>query len=254
MPYDSDAARGLCGAITSLLHGSANLTSAELASAVGPFAGYEANREPMLNVMQMHRDAVEQIDPSCQEYLRNAAAICGTTSSQAAPITVSAMPRHGARPDRDDQLPHGLRHDRHRTGHRTGQVQIARRRRHAQDRQQHRTAGSQDPRYDQPQIESILAYIEKNDTIEGSPDLDEAHLPVFDCAFTPRNGTRSINWRAHITMMAAAQPFLRERSARRSICRGTRRRPTSPTRTRRLAARSQGDRDLSRRLEGKPNR
>ena len=62
LAYDSDAARGLCGAMTALLHGAANLTSAELAAAVGPFDGYASNREPMLHVMQMHRDAVEQID------------------------------------------------------------------------------------------------------------------------------------------------------------------------------------------------
>ena len=62
--------------------------------------------------------------------------------------------------------------------------------------------------YDQPQIESILAYIDREDTIEGAPDLKDEHLPVFDCAFQPRNGTRSIAWRAHVRMMAAAQPFL----------------------------------------------
>jgi ribonucleoside-diphosphate reductase alpha chain len=60
LPYDSDAARGLCGAMTALLHGAANLTSAELAAAVGPFESFKVNREPMLHVMQMHRDAVEQ--------------------------------------------------------------------------------------------------------------------------------------------------------------------------------------------------
>ncbi|MCA9161244.1 MAG: vitamin B12-dependent ribonucleotide reductase, partial [Planctomycetales bacterium] len=50
--YDSDPARSMCGAITSLLHGAANLTSAEMAGVVGPFEGFESNREPMLNVMR----------------------------------------------------------------------------------------------------------------------------------------------------------------------------------------------------------
>ena len=62
--------------------------------------------------------------------------------------------------------------------------------------------------YDQPQIESILAYIDEHDTIEGAPDVKDEHLAVFDCAFQPRNGTRSIAWQAHVRMMAAAQPFL----------------------------------------------
>ena len=56
--YDSDAARGLCGSLTAILHGSAFRTSAELAAAVGPFEAYEENEEPFLKVMNMHRDAV----------------------------------------------------------------------------------------------------------------------------------------------------------------------------------------------------
>jgi ribonucleoside-diphosphate reductase alpha chain len=62
--------------------------------------------------------------------------------------------------------------------------------------------------YDQLAIDSILAYIDEHDTIESSPDLADEQLAVFDCAFTPRNGKRSIAWQAHIKMMAAAQPFL----------------------------------------------
>ena len=62
--------------------------------------------------------------------------------------------------------------------------------------------------YDEPQIESILGYIEKKDTIEGASELKDEHLPVFDCAFKPAGGKRSIKWRAHVSMMAAAQPFL----------------------------------------------
>ena len=62
--------------------------------------------------------------------------------------------------------------------------------------------------YDEPEIGSILAYINEHDTIEGSPDVKEEHLAVFDCAFQPRNGKRSIAWQAHVLMMAAAQPFL----------------------------------------------
>ena len=73
MAYDSPAARGLCGAVTALLHGEAKRTSAELAQAVGTFERYDQNREPMLNVMQMHREAVEHIDDSCPDYLKESA-------------------------------------------------------------------------------------------------------------------------------------------------------------------------------------
>ena len=63
--------------------------------------------------------------------------------------------------------------------------------------------------YDEPQIEAdIKRYVEEHDTIEGAPHLKDEHLPVFDCAFKPANGVRSIGWQAHVQMMAAAQPFL----------------------------------------------
>ncbi len=62
--------------------------------------------------------------------------------------------------------------------------------------------------YDRLSIENMLKFIEEHDTIEGAPGLKNEHLAVFDCAFKPQNGTRTIAWKAHVTMMAAAQPFL----------------------------------------------
>jgi ribonucleoside-diphosphate reductase alpha chain len=62
--------------------------------------------------------------------------------------------------------------------------------------------------YDQPEIRIILDHIDAEDTIEGAPGLDDADLPVFDCAFAPPLGGRSIHFRGHLKMMAAVQPFL----------------------------------------------
>ncbi|NUO83015.1 vitamin B12-dependent ribonucleotide reductase, partial [candidate division KSB1 bacterium] len=45
-------------------------------------------------------------------------------------------------------------------------------------------------------------------TIEGAPGLKDEHLPVFDCAFQPAKGKRSIHYMGHVKMMAAVQPFL----------------------------------------------
>jgi len=72
-PYDSDEGRDLAGAITSIMHGEAYRTSAEIAGIVGPFDGYALNREPMARVMQLHHDAVENIGPSCPRNLLNVA-------------------------------------------------------------------------------------------------------------------------------------------------------------------------------------
>ncbi|MDX1967224.1 MAG: vitamin B12-dependent ribonucleotide reductase, partial [Planctomycetaceae bacterium] len=73
IPYDSDAGRGIAGALTALLTGQAYLTSSRIASYLGPFEGYEENAAPMLRVMRMHRDAVDRIDFACPEFLRKAA-------------------------------------------------------------------------------------------------------------------------------------------------------------------------------------
>ena len=62
--------------------------------------------------------------------------------------------------------------------------------------------------YDQAEIAAIVAHVEAAGTIEGAPGLRDADLAVFDGAFVPTNGVRSIRWEGHVDMMAAAQPFL----------------------------------------------
>ena len=209
LAYDSNAASGMCGAITALLHGEANRTSAEMAAVVGPFPAYTTNRRSMLKVMEMHRQAVDQIDDACPRYLTQAAGQLwdevlergrrdGFRNAQATVLaptgTISFMmdcDTTGIEPDialvKYKQLAGG------------GMLKIL---------NQTVPLALSTLGYDQPQIESITAYISKNDTIEGSPDLQEEHLTIFDCAFKPAGGTRSIGWRAHVAMMAAAQPFL----------------------------------------------
>jgi ribonucleoside-diphosphate reductase alpha chain len=209
LAYDSDAAYGLCGSITALLHGSANLTSSELAGAVGPFEGYANNREPFLRVMQMHRNAVEEIDNAGPRNLKDAARKLwdevlekgrerGFRNAQATVLaptgTISFMmdcDTTGIEPDialvKYKQLAGG------------GMLKIV-----------NKTVplGLKNVGYDEPQVESIVKYINENDTIEGAPELQDEHLSIFDCAFKPANGVRSIPWRSHVRMMAAAQPFL----------------------------------------------
>jgi ribonucleoside-diphosphate reductase alpha chain len=209
LPYDSAAARGLCGSLTSLLHGEANRTSAELASVVGPFEGYASNEKPMLGVMQMHRDACDTIDDQGPAELKQAAQKLwddvlqigekfGFRNAQATVLaptgTISFMmdcDTTGIEPDialvKYKQLAGG------------GMLKIV---------NQTVRLGLQRLGYNESQVKNILSYIDANDTIEGAADLEVEHLPVFDCAFQAANGVRSIPWQAHVTMMAAAQPFL----------------------------------------------
>jgi len=62
--------------------------------------------------------------------------------------------------------------------------------------------------YTPTQVEEILAYVNERETIEGAPGLKQEHLSVFDCAFKPVNGDRSIHYMGHIRMMGAVQPFI----------------------------------------------
>ena len=209
IPYDSDAGRGIAGSLTALLTGQAYLTSSRIAGYLGPFAGYKENAEPMLRVMRMHRDAVDRIDYQCPEYLRSAAGKVwdecvdsgrqfGYRNAQATVLaptgTIAFMmdcDTTGIEPDialvKYKQLAGG---GMMKIVNRTVPLAL-------------KTLG-----YDSPEIERIVKHIEDHETIEGAEDLKSEHLPVFDCAFKAANGSRSIHWKAHVRMMAAAQPFL----------------------------------------------
>src|SRR5207248_2731817 len=62
--------------------------------------------------------------------------------------------------------------------------------------------------YTESQVSAITAHIETTGTIEGAPELADRHLAIFDCAFKPQNGTRTISHLGHIKMMGSVQPFI----------------------------------------------
>src|SRR5213075_588594 len=62
--------------------------------------------------------------------------------------------------------------------------------------------------YDSQAIQAIVEYIDEHETIEGAPLLRDEHLPVFDCAFKPTRGSRTIHYLGHVRMMGAVQPFI----------------------------------------------
>ncbi|MFM7593679.1 MAG: vitamin B12-dependent ribonucleotide reductase, partial [Isosphaeraceae bacterium] len=208
-PYDSDEGRDLAGAITSIMHGEAYRTSAEIAGIVGTFDGYALNREPMARVMQLHHDAVENIGPSCPRNLLNVARKLwdevldlgrrnGFRNSQVTVLaptgTIAFMmdcDTTGVEPD--------IALVKYKSLAGRGMLKIVNR----TVPMALRTLG-----YDEPTVEKIVDYIDKNDTIEGPSGLKPEHLPVFDCSFPPAGGGRSIHYRGHVKMMAAVQPFL----------------------------------------------
>ncbi|MCY4170663.1 MAG: vitamin B12-dependent ribonucleotide reductase [Bacteroidetes bacterium] len=213
LPYDSDQGRAVAGAIMAIEHAEAYARSAEIAAnpKIGPFAGYADNQESMLNVMRLHQQAANEIDESCPEYLLTAAKDSlkrmvdlgtkyGYRNSQVTVLaptgTIAFMmdcDTTGIEPDI------ALVKYKLLAGKGDGMLKIV-----------NRTVPEALTQlgYTQKQIGQILEYINEHDTIEGAPDLNEEDLAVFDCAFKPIQGTRSVSSTGHIRMMAACQPFV----------------------------------------------
>ncbi len=210
LPYDSDQARAIASAISALLTASAYLASAEIASVMGPFERFAENAEPMLKVMNMHREYAANIPEShCPDYLLNAAK---DTWDQA----IDAGTRFGYRNAQVTVLAPtgtiGFMMDCDTTGIEPeialvkykllaggGMLKLV-----------NKTVPMALERlgYDVQDIKAICDYIDQHETIEGADRLNPEHLPVFDCAFKPRNGKRHIHYSAHLKMMAAVQPFI----------------------------------------------
>ncbi len=210
LAYDSDEGRALAATLTSLLCGQAYLSSAELAREVGPFKEYQANAEPMLGVIEKHRQAAEQLPLtfSTESLVDEARAIWrealdagaahGYRNAQATVLaptgTIAFMmdcDTTGIEPDialvKYKKLAGG------------GMLKIVN---HSVP------AALKNLGYPEHVVAEIVAYIDEHDTIEGAPGLNEEHLPIFDCAFKARNGERSIHYLGHLKMMAATQPFI----------------------------------------------
>ena len=96
----------------------------------------------MLEVIKQHRDAVEEIQPSQEfNYLKEEARKSWDGAGTWPRRRLSKRPSHRAGPNRHHRLPHGLRYDRHRAGHRAREIQTAGGRRHAEDSQSHGARG-----------------------------------------------------------------------------------------------------------------
>ncbi|MFQ5698333.1 MAG: vitamin B12-dependent ribonucleotide reductase [Myxococcota bacterium] len=210
LAYDSEAGRNMAAAITSLMSGQAYRRSAEIAARMGPFPEFEKNRVPFLEVIGLHREYAERIPTTgvpddlhaaAQLVWHEALAIGRRVGYRNAQVTVIAptgtiafmmdCDTTGIEPDialvKYKQLVGG------------GMLKIVNR---SVGEALHRLG------YSEAQISSIIESIDEHDTIEGAPELRDEHLPVFDCAFRPSHGSRSIHYMGHIRMMAAVQPFL----------------------------------------------
>ena len=211
LAYDSDEGRAYGGALTSLMTGEAYAQSARIAASCGgPFELFEHNREPMLRVMNKHKDASyaidrkvgddKLIDAACQSWdeavslgvrhgYRNAqATVLAPTGTIAFMMDCDTT---GVEPDialvKYKKLVGG------------GLLKIV---------NQTVPQALKKLGYSGPEVKKIIDFIAANDTIEGAPALKDEHLSVFDCAFKANKGERSIHYMGHLKMVAATQPFI----------------------------------------------
>jgi ribonucleoside-diphosphate reductase alpha chain len=231
--YDSDEARALAGSITAVMTGQAYLHSAHIARGVGPFPGYEdarasgalqplqpQNVEAMLDVIRLHRQHCDQIAavPAFADLKTEATAVWdeALATGQAhgfrnAQVTVLAPTGTiGFLMDCDTT---GIEPDialvKYKLLAGGGMLKIV---------NQTVRPALEKLGYREEELGRILAHINEHDTIEDVlvPETDTViasglkpeHLPVFDCAFKPYKGKRSLHYLGHLRMMAACQPFL----------------------------------------------
>lgn len=212
IPYDSDEARAVAGCVTALLTGKVYETSTEIAEMIGTFEEFEKNKEPMLNVMRMHKDALQGIQKNNLPFgfdvvldeakktwdnVIKRGEIYGFRNAQATVLAPTGT--IGFMMDCDTK---GIEPE-------IGLVQV----KLLSDGGTLKLVNSTiEPAlkrlgYSDDKINNIFKYVEENETIEGS-GLNEKHLAVFDCANKPPKGKRTISYKGHLNMMAAVQPFI----------------------------------------------
>ena len=230
--YDSVEGRALCGAITAIMTGEAYEQSARLGRAIGPFSGYrdarasgvpkpvaKDNVASMLEVIELHRQAVREISDAKEfAHLKDEAAKVWESAAELgkrygyrnAQVTVLAPT--GTISFLMDCDTTGIEPDialvKYKLLAGGGMLKIV---------NQTVKPALEKLGYNSDEIERIIAHIDAFDTIEDITDTDGStissglkpeHLPIFDCAFKPFKGERSLNYMAHLRMMAAAQSFL----------------------------------------------
>src|ERR1700674_2433298 len=210
LAYDSEEGGRFAGAITAIMTGRAFAQSARMAQVKGPFSEFAKNREPMLRVMEKHRQAAHQLSTSpesaevvdaARETWDEAVKLGRAHGYKNAQATVLAPTGTiGLMMDCDTT---GIEPDLALVKYKKlvggGGIKIV-----------NNTVPSALIKlgYTPEQVNTIVDHIDSTGTIEGAPGLKDEHLPVFDCSFRPQNGQRSIHYMGHVRMMAAVQPFI----------------------------------------------
>ncbi|OLE92063.1 MAG: ribonucleoside-diphosphate reductase, adenosylcobalamin-dependent [Crenarchaeota archaeon 13_1_20CM_2_51_8] len=210
LPYDSEEGRNYAAAISALMSGRAYAASSRIAKRLGPFKGYAVNEKPFLNVIDMHRAHAYKIPSEgvSAELLKAALKSWDDALSLGERFgfknaQISVIAPTGTIAFMMDCDTTGIEPDIALVKYKWlvggGVIKIV-----------NNTVPEALTKlgYSKTEAKEILKHLEDHDTIEAAPQLKEEHLAVFDCAFKPAKGTRSIHYMGHVKMMAAVQPFI----------------------------------------------
>ncbi len=212
LPYDSEEGRAVAAVITALMTGKAYEASTEMAEKISIFEEYEKNKNSMMKIIKMHRDALSGINTGklpkgfinifeeakkTWDIVVERGEKWGFRNAQATVLAPTGTIGFMMDCDTTGIEPEAwlVKHKKLAEG---GSIKII-----------NNTVKTALIRlgYSEDEIGAILRHIDERDTIEGSI-LKEEHLSVFDCSYKPTNGKRSIHYLGHLKMMAAVQPFL----------------------------------------------
>ncbi len=211
LAYDSDEGRNFAAALTAIMTAQAYHQSATIArDHGGPFTEYAKNEGPFLRVIGKHRDAAYSIRPEGvpADVLAESRRLWDETLELGRAYgyrnaQISLLAPTGTIAFMMDCDTTGIEPDialvKYKKLVGEGFLKIV---------NQTVPAALRRLGYSPDEVDEIVRYVNERETIEGAPGLRPEHLPVFDCAFKPVNGQRSIHYMGHIRMMAAVQPFL----------------------------------------------
>ncbi|MBT4136000.1 vitamin B12-dependent ribonucleotide reductase [archaeon] len=209
--YDSDEGRAIASAVTSLMTAYAYKTSAELAKKIGAFEGFDQNREPMLKVLEMHKDETHKINvdgveglgsildeaKSVWDEVLELGAEYGFRNAQTTLLAptgtigfMMGVDCTGIEPMSALKVQKGLAGG--------GKLDL--------NIPDCISGGLEKLGYSGETLERILGHIDETGSVVGAPKLNKEHHKVFATAFG--NDGNTIHYKGHLKMMAATQPFL----------------------------------------------
>jgi len=208
--YDSDEGRALAASVTAILTGESYLTSSKIAKSLSTFIHYEFNKKPMMEVMGKHIKNLDKVQwDKLESTLKDSAYEVwskvmengnkhGFRNAQATVLAptgtiglLMGCDTTGVEPST------GLKITKTLAG--GGSLELV---------NEEVSNALNNLGYNDKEISDIVDYISKNSEISGSPHLNPNYYSIFDTAFSPTKGGRSISFEGHIKMLAATQPFI----------------------------------------------